>query len=116
MSVLEYEREDGETCKNQFKRVLGELLLSLASIKGVNQTELSKTLECSAPRVNDLCKGKFEKFSCDWLYERICLLGYVPEIKFDTNKGWHGGVLSVDFRNKGEQFELNIAAPEDPKC
>lgn len=113
MSVMEYVPNPGESCKNQFKMVLGEILMGLVGVNhsGITQEKLGIILGCTNTRISNLYNGHYASFSCDWLYERVCMLGYVPKVTFDTNKGWHGGTLEIDFRNKGEQYTLPI--PEE---
>lgn len=106
MGVITYERVDGEKNKDTLKRAFGEILIGLAGANNWCQSDLAKAIGTTQPRISDLYKGRFENFSSDWLFERVCMIGYVPIIAFDTNKGWHGGELSIQLRNKGEQFFL----------
>lgn len=106
MSLINFERKEGESNKGTLKRAFGEILMGLAGANNWSQVDLAKAIATTQPRVSDLYKGHFERFSSDWLFERLCMLGYIPVLSFDANKGWHGGEISIQLRNKGEQFVL----------
>jgi predicted XRE-type DNA-binding protein len=106
MSIITYDRLTGEKHRDTLRRSLGEILLGLAGANNVNQSDLATVLHTTQPRISDLMKGHYEKFSSDWLFERISMIGYVPLISYDTNKGWQGGELAIQLRNMGEQFSL----------
>jgi hypothetical protein len=111
MAIIEFEKtykpSDG------LKRAFGEILVALAGVKSMSQADLSRALETSQPRISDLYAGKFDKFSSDWLFNKICALGYLPIIKFDTNKGWHGGEFSIQLRNKGDHYNLELGVTHE---
>ena len=69
-------------------RVRAELMLTLERLiarRGLTQARAAKLLAVSQPRVSDLVRGRFHRFSIDALVEMLARAGV--KVRFTTERG-----------------------------
>jgi predicted XRE-type DNA-binding protein len=65
---------EDEAAKNQLKVMLYEEILGLVRTKQLSQAELVEILGEPQPRISDLVRGRFAKFSSDKLFSYLTKL------------------------------------------